>query len=87
MASISSNSNIALSVDLCNWSEKGHGELVVFLNLGLFKKFKCGIDDAHDHKLCIFYHNDGDKIRQMPLFPNLCTYFMLKMRCPLADQC
>ena len=58
------------------------------LDLKRFKVEKCCYSYNHNHKCCIFFHNDRDRRREiMPASSELCQKIKKRLKCKLGDNC
>lgn len=64
------------------------GPILEHLNLDNYKVSECPVSYTHNHKHCIYYHNETDRRRPECLYTSQMCYFISKnQECPYGDSC
>ena len=64
------------------------GEILEHLHLENYKVSMCPVSYQHNHKHCIYYHNETDRRRpNCDYTTQLCHYIAKNMDCPYGDNC
>ena len=62
--------------------------VITQLNMESFKIDPCRLEQSHQHKMCIFYHNENDRKRKGDFYsPDLCPHMENYKKCPKGDKC
>lgn len=72
-----------------NLSDRKEQKLVITqLNMETFKIEPCHLEQPHQHKMCIFYHNEKDRKRAGDFYStDICPSIEANKRCARGDFC
>ena len=78
----------SLPTEKCKYPQMPRNDLFEKLNLDTFKLEPCKIQQTHNHKQCIFYHNNQDRKRPGKFYSeDICEYRKNNQSCPRGDSC